>query len=53
LPYKLITVKISDVSAHNLCGMVYPWVEDGGCGFQIWRVTANVLNRQSQTADKE
>jgi len=24
----------------------------GGDGFQIWRVDANVLNKQSQTADK-
>jgi len=31
----------------NVC----PQVADGGEGLQIWRVTANILNKQSQTAD--
>jgi hypothetical protein len=28
-------------------------VADGGDGFQIWRIAANILNKQSRTADKE
>jgi hypothetical protein len=31
---------------------VGPQVADGGNDRQIWRVTANVLNKQSRTADK-
>jgi hypothetical protein len=33
-------------------GMAHPQVADGGEGLQIWRVAANVLNKQSRTADK-
>jgi hypothetical protein len=33
-------------------GMARPQVADGGDGLQIWRVAANILNKQSQTADK-
>jgi hypothetical protein len=29
-----------------------PQVADGGNGLQIWRVAANILNKQSRTADK-
>jgi hypothetical protein len=29
--------------------MARPQVADGGDGFQIWRVAANVLNKQSRT----
>jgi hypothetical protein len=32
--------------------MARPWVADGGDGLQIRRVTANILNEQSRTADK-
>jgi hypothetical protein len=32
--------------------MVCPWVVDGGDGLQIWRVSADVLNEQLQTASK-
>jgi hypothetical protein len=28
-------------------------VEGGGDGIKIWKVAANILNKQSQTADKE
>jgi hypothetical protein len=28
-------------------------VADGGEGFQIWRVAANILNKQSLKADRE
>ena len=30
-----------------------PWVVDGGVGLQIWRLAANILNKQSWTADQE
>jgi hypothetical protein len=31
--------------------MAFPWVADGD-SLQIWRVAVNILNEQSQTADK-
>jgi hypothetical protein len=33
-------------------GMARPRVADRGDGLQIWRVAANMLNKQSRTADK-
>ena len=30
-----------------------PWVVDGGVGLQIWRLAANILNKQSWTAGQE
>jgi hypothetical protein len=33
-------------------GMARPQVADGGDGLQIWRVAANLLNKQSRAADK-
>jgi hypothetical protein len=33
-------------------GMARPQVADGGNTLQVWRVPANILNKQSQTADK-
>jgi hypothetical protein len=33
-------------------GMARPQVADGGDGLQIWRLAANILNKQSRTADK-
>jgi hypothetical protein len=33
-------------------GMARPQVADGGEGLHIWRVAANILNKQSRTADK-
>ena len=30
-----------------------PRVTDGGVGLQIWRLSANILNKQSWTADQE
>jgi hypothetical protein len=33
-------------------GMARPQVADGGEGLQVWRVAANILNKQSRTADK-
>jgi len=38
------------VPSHH--SMECPQVEDGGEGLQIWRVAANIVNKQSQTADK-
>jgi hypothetical protein len=32
--------------------MARPQVADGGDGLQIWRVAANILNKQSRTAEK-
>jgi hypothetical protein len=32
--------------------MARPQVADGGVGFQIWRLAANILNKQSRTADR-
>jgi hypothetical protein len=33
-------------------GMARPQVADGRNGLQIWRVAANILNKQSRTADE-
>jgi hypothetical protein len=38
------------VSCHD--GMMRPQVADGGEGLQLWTVTENILDSQSQTADK-
>jgi len=35
-----------------LHGMVRPRVADGGDVLQIWRVAANILNKQSRTVDR-
>jgi hypothetical protein len=32
--------------------MARPQVANGGDGLQIWRVAANILNKQSRTADR-
>jgi hypothetical protein len=36
---------VKRVPCHH--GMVHPQVADGGDGLQIWRVAANILNKQS------
>jgi hypothetical protein len=33
-------------------GMARPQVAEGGDGLQIWRVAADILNKQSRRADK-
>jgi hypothetical protein len=33
-------------------GLARPQVADGGDGLQIWKVAANILNKQSRTADR-
>jgi hypothetical protein len=40
------------VCAPCLHGMARPQVADGGNGLQIWSVAANLLNKESQRADK-
>jgi len=32
--------------------MAQPQIADGRDGLRIWRVTVNILNKQSRTADK-
>jgi hypothetical protein len=43
----------SGMQLHLLFGMAHPRVADGGDGLQMWRVAANILNKQSLTADQE
>jgi hypothetical protein len=38
------------VTCHH--GMRRPQVADGGGALQVWRIAANILNKQSRTADK-
>jgi hypothetical protein len=47
---KVSSFHVKWVSCHH--GMSLPWVVDGGDGFQIWRIAANLLNKQSRRADK-
>jgi hypothetical protein len=39
-------------SVQDTNGMARSQVADGGDALQIWRVAANILNKQSRTADK-
>jgi len=34
-------------------GRACPRVADGGAGLQTWSIAANILHKQSQTADEE
>jgi hypothetical protein len=43
-------IHVKWVACHH--GMARPRVADGGEGLQVWRVAANILNKQSRTADK-
>jgi hypothetical protein len=45
-----IIIHVRWVPCHH--GMARPQVADGGNDLQIWRVAANVFNKQSRTADK-
>jgi hypothetical protein len=49
----LITFFIMCVWAPCHHGIARRQVADGGDGLQIWRVAANILNKQSRTADNE
>jgi hypothetical protein len=46
----MIYTQIRWVPCHH--GMARPQVVDGGDSLQIWRVAANILNKQPRTADK-
>jgi hypothetical protein len=48
--YNSICILIDETVYHN--GMARPWVVDGGDGLQTLKVAANILNEQSQTADR-
>jgi hypothetical protein len=50
----IIIIIIIDHVKCVLChhGMARPQVADAGDGLQIWREAANILNKQSRTADK-
>jgi hypothetical protein len=44
------SIDVKWVSCHH--AMAPPLVADGGDEIQMWRVDANILNRQSRTAEK-
>jgi hypothetical protein len=44
-----IKTHVKWVPCHHV--MARPQVADGGDGLQIWRAAANILNKQSPTAD--
>jgi len=33
-------------------GMVHPWAGNGEDGLEMWRLAANILDKQSRTANK-
>jgi hypothetical protein len=45
-----ILTHVTWVPCHH--GMARPQVAGGGDALQVWRVAANILNKQSSTADK-
>jgi hypothetical protein len=45
----LIEIHVRWVACHH--GMACPHAADGGDSLQIWKVAANILNKQSWTAD--
>jgi hypothetical protein len=46
----IIIIHVRWVPCHH--GMERPQVADGGDALQLWREAANILNKQSRTADK-
>jgi hypothetical protein len=48
VPIKVESLFRDPLSLVNTACMTRPQVVDGGEGHQIWRVAANVLNKQSQ-----
>jgi hypothetical protein len=46
--YSTMSNHVKWVPCHH--GVARPQVADGGDGLQIWRVAANILNKQSRTA---
>ena len=59
MPHSIKLVKINPYRLQSIRGFLSlrhgesPRVADGGVGLQIWRLAANILNKQSWTADKE
>jgi hypothetical protein len=49
--FKLVLCELHVKWAHCHHGMALPRVTDRGDGLQIWREAANILNKQSHTAD--
>jgi hypothetical protein len=45
-----VYIRVKRVPCHH--GTARPRFADGGDGLQIWRVTANILNKQSRIADR-
>jgi hypothetical protein len=45
---------VANIVLYNSChhGMARPQVADGGDGLQLWRVAANILNKQSRITNK-
>jgi hypothetical protein len=48
--YLFVCIHVRWVHCHHC--MARPLVADGGDALQVWRVAANILNKQSRTADK-
>jgi hypothetical protein len=47
--FKLWSCHVRWVPRHQ--GTARPHVADGGDGLQMWKIAANILNKQSRTAD--
>jgi hypothetical protein len=47
----MFVIHVRRVPCHHC--MAHTQIEDGGDALQIWSVAANILNKQSRTADKE
>jgi hypothetical protein len=57
MSYEICVFEFSMNATSALSGSLSPWRDaSSGCGWrnglQLWRVAANTLNKQSQTADK-
>jgi hypothetical protein len=48
---ELLRMEVRVKWVHRHYGMARPRVADRGDGLQVWRVAANILNKQSRTAD--
>jgi hypothetical protein len=51
MKFLIMQFSLNWVPRHD--GMACPHAADGGDGIQIWRIAANILNKQSRTADKK
>jgi hypothetical protein len=52
-PCENCVIKFEGVRVPFAGGMARLWIRDVGDGLQIWRLPANVLDKQSRTAEKE